>query len=298
MADRSRTQTQVLQMPDAFRSRGGRRHLVLVVVQGDEIGRRFLLNERRLVLGRDPEKADLVLSDPSVSGRHALLQVDPVGGRCRVADLGSRNGTWVNGESVETRVLVDGDKLFVGGAVLKFTFHDSIEEQFHGELDRLMHLDSLTGLYVRRWFDREFPKAFRRARQAGEGLCVAMMDLDGLKPINDAHGHQMGSHCISEAGRLIKACLPAGAAGARFGGDEFVAWLGACALDDACEVAETIRRRVEAFEFRRDGTAVAPTISIGVAALEADVHGHEELLRLADDALYRAKKAGRNTVSR
>jgi diguanylate cyclase (GGDEF)-like protein len=182
--------------------------------------------------------------------------------------------------------------------VLKFTFHDSIEEQFHGELDRLMHLDSLTGLYVRRWFDQEYPRAYERARGGGRPLCLAMMDLDGLKAVNDEHGHQLGSHCIAEAGKIIKACLPAGAAGARFGGDEFVAWFADAAMDAALEVLERIRVRIERFDFRRGDVVVRPTISIGVAELAPGSAGAEELLRRADDALYRAKRQGRNTVSR
>lgn len=295
---RSKTQTQILSMPDAFRAKGGVRQPVLVVVQGEEIGRRYLLNEKRLVLGRDPERADLVVSDPSVSARHAVLGVDADEDRYGIADLGSRNGTFVNGRRVDDGVLRDGDKIFVGATVLKFTFHDSIEEQFHGELDRLMHLDSLTGLYVRRWFDQEYPRAFEEARRYAHPLCVAMMDMDGLKQVNDRHGHQLGSHCISETGRLIKACLPGGAVGARFGGDEFVAWFRDARLDDVMDVAETIRARVEAFEFRQDGVVVAPTLSVGVACLKPGVERPEELLRLADDALYRAKKLGRNRVAR
>lgn len=294
----SKTETQILQIPEGFKSKGGHRQPVLVVVQGEEIGRRYLLNERRLVVGRDPERADLVLFDPSVSGKHALLVVDADEERYGIVDLGSRNGTYVNGSPVESGGLHEGDKIFLGTTVLKFTFHDSIEEQFHGELDRLMHLDSLTGLYVRRWFDQEYPRAFVRARAEGHALWVAMLDLDGLKAINDLHGHQMGSHCIAEAGKLIKAALPAGACAARFGGDEFVAWCADGGLEDGLDLAEAIRARIEGHAFRWGDVVVAPTVSIGVAALAPDVHGAEELLRLADDALYRAKKKGRNAVSR
>lgn len=294
----SKTQTQILSMPEAFRGKGGVRQPVLVVVQGEEIGRRYLLNESRLVLGRDAEHADLVVADPSVSARHAVIGVDLDGQRYGIVDLSSRNGTYVNGVRIENGGLRDGDKVFVGGTVLKFTFHDSIEEQFHGELDRLMHLDSLTGLYVRRWFDQEFPRAFERARKGGRPLCVAMMDMDGLKGVNDRFGHQLGSHCIAETGRIIKAGLPASAAGARFGGDEFAAWLTDAALGDALDVLEAIRARVQDFEFRQDGVVVEPTLSVGVAELTRDVVGPEELLRRADDALYRAKKQGRNTVAR
>lgn len=296
MADR-KTPTQVLDLGSRVACEVERREPVLVVVQGAEIGRRYLLNERRLILGRDPDQANLVVDDPSVSGKHAMLQVDREAGRYGIIDLGSRNGTYVNGRRLEGGPLREGDKLFVGGTVLKFAFHDPIEEKFHGELDQLMHVDSLTGLYVRRWFDQEYPRAFERAQREGVFFCVLMLDMDGLKAINDRHGHQLGSHCIAETGKLIRACLGANGAGARFGGDEFVAWLAPAGLEQALDVAEAIRLRVEGFRFEQAGVVVAPTLSIGVAERVPGVAGAEELLRLADDALYRAKKAGRNRVS-
>lgn len=292
-----KTQTQVLEITSSVQREVERREPVLVVVQGEEIGRRYLLNERRLILGRDPEQASLVLPDPSVSGKHAMLQVDREAGRYGLIDLGSRNGTYVNGRRVEGGPLREGDKIFVGGTVLKLAFHDPIEEKFHGELDQLMHVDSLTGLYVRRWFDQEYPRAFARAARGGHPFCVLMMDMDGLKAINDRHGHQLGSHCIAETGRIIKACIDHNGAAARFGGDEFVAWVTPCELDQALDGSEDIRGRIEAFHFEQGGVVVAPTISIGVAELEPGVESAEALMRLADDALYRAKKAGRNTVS-
>jgi diguanylate cyclase (GGDEF)-like protein len=292
-----KSQTIILDARGPSEQPEGPRTPVLVVVQGDQIGRRYLLNEPDLVLGRDPEQAQLRIRDPSVSGRHARVQVDVARGRFRLEDMGSRNGTFVNGRRVESSALCEGDKIFLGETVLKFTFHDAIEEEFHSRLDELMHVDSLSGLYVRRWFDLEYPKAFERMRDRERPFCVLMMDMDGLKQINDRHGHQMGSYCIGEAGVLIKAAIEPNGVGCRFGGDEFVAFVRNCGLEEGLDLGEEIRRTVEAFDFCRDGVHVAPTISIGVAELMPGVKSAEELTRLADDALYRAKKQGRNTVS-
>jgi diguanylate cyclase (GGDEF)-like protein len=292
-----KSQTIILDARGPSEQPEGPRTPVLVVVQGDQIGRRYLPNEPDLVLGRDPEQAQLRIRDPSVSGRHARVQVDVARGRFRLEDMGSRNGTFVNGRRVESSALCEGDKIFLGETVLKFTFHDAIEEEFHSRLDELMHVDSLSGLYVRRWFDLEYPKAFERMRARERPFCVLMMDMDGLKQINDRHGHQMGSYCIGEAGVLIKAAIEPNGVGCRFGGDEFVAFVRNCGLEEGLDLGEEIRRTVEAFDFCRDGVRVAPTISIGVAELMPGVKSAEELTRLADDALYRAKKQGRNTVS-
>ena len=95
----------------------------------------------------------------------------------------------------------------MGSTIFKFTLHDSIEEDYHTQIEDLMNIDSLTGLYVRRWYDSEFPKVFKKAQAKDEPLCVLMMDLDGLKAVNDEHGHQMGSYCIAESGKIIKQCI-------------------------------------------------------------------------------------------
>jgi diguanylate cyclase (GGDEF)-like protein len=267
----SKSQTIILDARGPSEQPEGPRTPVLVVVQGDQIGRRYLLNEPDLVLGRDPDQAQLTIRDPSVSGRHARVQVDVARGRFRLVDMGSCNGTYLNGRRVDTIALCEGDKIFLGETVLRFSFHDAIEEDFHSRLDELMHVE------------RPF--------------CVLMLDMDGLKQINDRHGHQMGSYCIGEAGKLIKRALEPNGVGCRFGGDEFVAYVRNCGLEEALELGEEIRRAVEDFEFCRDGVRVAPTLSIGVAELVRGVKSAEELTRLADDALYRAKKDGRNTVS-
>lgn len=291
-------QTLVLRPAEQPQHEVVQRTPVLVVVQGEDIGRRYLLNQRRLILGRDPEIADLAIRDLSVSGKHAMLQIDVSSERYGLIDLGSRNGTFVNGLHVESCALREGDKIFLGETVLRFSFHDAIEEDFHSRLDELMHIDSLTGLYRRRWFDLEYPKEFERMRALGHPFSVLMMDMDGLKQVNDCHGHQMGSYCIGEAGKIIKRAIEPDGAGARFGGDEFVAYLPGTGLERALQIGEEIRAAVDGFEFCKDGIRVAPTISIGVTELGEGVTSAEELTRLADAALYRAKRAGRNRVSR
>ena len=226
-----------------------------------------------------------------------MLQIEAETGRCGVIDLGSRNGTFVNGDQVDSISLEDGDKILLGETVLKLMFEDAIEEDYHSRLDELMNVDSLTGLYVRRWFDAEYPRAFARARSEDRKFCVLMIDMDGLKQINDQHGHQLGSWCIEETGKMLLAALGPDNIGARFGSDEFVAYLPSSGADEARRIAEQMRGSIEAFDFRKDGVVVAPTLSIGIAVLGRGVKSPEELLRVADDALYRAKRAGRNTVA-
>jgi len=275
----------------------GRRSPGLVVVAGADIGKRHPLPATGLVIGRDPQAAGLVLVDPAVSARHCVVEVDGDTGAFRVSDLGSRNGTFVNGEKVSERSLVEGDKIFVGETVLRFSFQDAIEEKFHDKIDVLMNVDALTGLLVKRAFDLELARAFEGAKRAGTRLSLLMMDLDGLKSINDVRGHQMGSLCIAEVGKIILQELAGVGRGCRYGGDEFLAFL-EDGLDAAEAVAERIRARVDGYEFIRDGARVSTTISIGAAELSLGLPTPDHLLQLADEALYRAKHAGRNRVSR
>ena len=275
-----------------------RRRPSLVSIHGAQLGKRWTLDAGGVVIGRDPSQANLALPDPAISARHCALELDAASGGFTVTDLGSRNGTYVDGEKVGQRRLRDGDRLFVGETVLKFTLHDALEADFHSEIDRRMNIDALTGLLVKREFDVELARVFAQATEGGEPLSLLMMDMDGLKSINDHKGHQMGSLCIAEVGRIIREeVAPAGGA-CRFGGDEFIAFLHPVDLARGTALAERIRARVEAYEFERDGARVHPTISIGIAELARGLPTPDHLLQVADEALYRAKRAGRNQVSR
>jgi len=290
-------QTLTLRNPTASQLKQADGRPVLIVVQGEEIGKRYALGEEGVVVGREPDSAQLVLDDRSVSARHARIEIDPRDGKYVILDLGSRNGTYVNGDAITAHSLQQGDKIYLGSTIFQFTYQDSIEERYHVELNRLIHEDSLSGLYQRRWMDIEYPKAFAQARASGERLCVLMMDMDGVKQVNDTQGHIMGSHCIAEVGQLIKDSLLKVAVGARFGGDEFMAFVVGVSLDEARALADEIRARVAECRFPSLPRDLAPTISIGVAELTPDLRSAEELMQLADDALYRAKKRGGNVVS-
>ena len=128
-------------------------------------------------------------------------------------------------------------------------------------------------------------------------LAVMMLDLDGLKRINDSHGHPVGAHTIAEVGKIIGQVLSQHGAACRFGGDEFAAFLPNISKRDGAKLGETIRALVAGHRFEKDGVVVRPTISIGVSAFPDDGALADVLLRKADEALYRAKKGGRDRVN-
>jgi two-component system cell cycle response regulator len=289
----------VQSVSDDWLAAGDNRLPVLIVLRGAQIGRRYLLNEQALVVGRRDGQAGVVIAgDPAISAAHCRIQHDPMRDAYALVDLGSTNGTRLNGELVSSRTeLRDGDKILLGQTILKFTFHDVIEAEFHHEVDRMMNVDELTGLVVLRVFEERFRRALTACAVAHRALAVLMMDLDGLKTINDTHGHHVGARTIAQVGRLLGPLLAPDGLVTRFGGDEFTAFAPDRDREGALTLGETIRGALRANPIDCDGVMVRPTISIGVAAFPDDGASPEKLTRRADEALYRAKAAGRDFVS-
>ncbi len=246
-------------------------------------------------IGRDPAST-LPLQDLGVSWEHA--RITPQGaGVYLLEDLGSTNGTRVGGTPLTGgRSLADGDKIFLGESVVRFSLSDAMDMDFLQEIGQLVGTDPLTGLESKRRFDDAFDYALKVGAQQTSPVAMLMMDMDGVKQINDTHGHKFGAYVIGETGRLIAKHLSAGGHACRFGGDEFSAFLPGIEKDAACAVAETIRTALEVAGFEKDGIALKPTISIGVGCYPADGEDPMALLEHADAALYRAKGDGKNCV--
>jgi two-component system cell cycle response regulator len=271
---------------------------VVLVLTGAELGKRFPLNGEPVVIGRNPAKANMVISDRTVSGIHSRIDFNPRNQEYTITDLESRNGILVNFQKTESSQLNNGDKIFIGATVLKFTYEDDFEDKFHSKLNQIMNIDDLTGLPVKRIFDREYKLEFFQTKRNDKKLSLLMMDMDGLKQINDTYGHQMGSFSISESGKIIRKTIGRKGIASRYGGDEFIAFLRNTPICKAESIGESIREKIINHDFTRKDVTVSPTISIGVAEFNDELKSPEDLVRVADEALYRAKRSGRNTVSR
>ena len=267
----------------------------LLVIGGAaaDVGTHHVVHES-CVLGRDPE--DILLRDPEISRRHAQVRAES--GVHFLRDLDSTNGTLLNGVAVHgEEILRNGDKITLGRTVIKFTLVDPAEARLLDRMSALAGSDPLTGLMAKHRFDAMLSDCFDVARAEGSELSVLMMDMDGLKAINTAHGHQVGAHTIGEVGRMIGRIVGLHGEACRFGGDEFSALLPGSPLPVATRIAERIRQAVEETTFRLGDVEVSPTISIGVADTSSAHASVRELVTAADRALYRAKDAGKNTVS-
>jgi two-component system cell cycle response regulator len=266
----------------------------LIVLRGPSLGDFFALEGETLVLGSDPFLADVVIRDVEVSPRHVKICREHGRGYF-IRDLGE--GTAVNDEALEDeRPLSDGDRIVLGDSVLEFSHGDPVRADFHGALHRLVSRDYLTGLLVKNRFDEEFEHHLEAAE--GRHLSVLMADIDNLKKVNDAHGHLLGEYIVGEVGRIIGGLHEEeGRQATRFGGDEYQTILPGVSREEAIEVAEEIRHRVEEHPFERDGVSPQPTLSVGVATYPEDGETRAALTRAADEALYRAKRSGGNAVS-
>jgi len=265
----------------------------LVVVAGDDVGARFRIAGSSVV-GRDPDCA-VSLRDAGVSWRHVRLDLRD--GDVWVVDLGSTNGTMLNDQKVAESKMQAGDKLFVASTALRLDWLDALDVEFHDELERLLSIDDLTGLYSKRRFDTEGAGLVGTALAGGGTVGVLMMDLDGVKRINDAHGHAFGAHAIAESGAVIGRTIASRGIATRWGGDEFSAILPGLDLDATEALAWEIVRAIAAHSFEHEGIRLTPGISVGVACGPEHGESLESLQRWADEALYRAKRAGKGRVS-
>jgi len=284
--------------PGAAYQGTSRRIASVLVVQGAEVDLgRHMLCDRPITIGRD-ESAELALSDGSTSRRHCRIERDPESSRYVLVDLGSTNGTVLNGTKIRGKVpLATGDKIFVGSSVVRFGYSDDLDLEYQDRVEELVSTDPLTGLTVRRQYDPAYHALIEQARTDDEPLTLMVLDMDGLKEINDTHGHDIGCYTIVETSFIVRDILETHGLICRFGGDEFVAALPGVPRSHALKLAEGVRDRVERHNYVKDGLRVEPTISIGVAEFPTDAPDAARLFACADKALYAAKRHGRNQVA-
>lgn len=163
-------------------------------------------------------------------------------------------------------------------------------------LERAAATDYLTGLPNRRSLAGLGATAFLAARADNSDLAVAVFDIDKFKAINDTYGHDAGDRALVHVAKRLRGEIRPTDTIARTGGEEFVVLFPHLAMVDAFAIAERMRAAVEQSDFIVDGGRIGITISAGLASLHAGDAGYDDILRRADNALYRAKSNGRNRV--
>ncbi|MEM9668757.1 MAG: PleD family two-component system response regulator [Pseudomonadota bacterium] len=159
-------------------------------------------------------------------------------------------------------------------------------------------IDPLTGLYNRRYMTSQLDQLIQRSAQGGAPTSVVALDIDHFKSVNDTMGHEAGDRVLVEFSERLKKSVRPQDTVCRQGGEEFLVIMPETSVDAACSVAERVRQSVAAdpFTFGNDGAEVSVTVSAGVASNELGASSTDDMLKRADEALYEAKKSGRNQV--
>lgn len=152
--------------------------------------------------------------------------------------------------------------------------------------------DALTGLYNRRHFNAELEREFMRSKRYGGNLCIAIIDIDFFKKINDTYGHLCGDYVLKEVAYLILENFRKTDMVFRYGGEEFVVIMTETSLENSLIPLERLRKTIENNNFIYKDKKITVTVSIGVEANQTDTT--DEFLNNADKALYQAKQNGRN----
>ena len=273
-----------------------------MVIQGQPIGLTLQLDKERATIGRG-SLCDIVLRDDVASRFHAEVYQLVAEGGCveyYVNDLGSTNGTYLNGQLVNSgQLLQDGDKIKVGNHLMKFALLDEFEAEFQERLHQMTQTDELTGLRSRRSLFADLDRLINQAVNSREqkNISVIMLDLDHFKMVNDGRGHLVGSHMIRDVGHILRDVVGSADRAARYGGEEYLAYVFG-SLEQGVEVAERIRKGVENHAFSASPTdpsqTMRITISAGISSFPLDGTSALDLVQKADQALYRAKRNGRN----
>jgi two-component system, cell cycle response regulator len=276
---------------------GGKRdRAYLVVLAGTSVGEMFKIEVDQTVIGRG-QKAQIRLLDDGISREHAQLVMQ--GERIILEDLGSTNGTYCNGLKVDRKELVDGDKILVGSTtILKFTYHDNLDEIFQKQMYESALRDGLTRAYNKKYFTDRLESEFTFSARHGAPLSLLLFDIDHFKRVNDTYGHQAGDQVLFELSSLLSGSLRVEDVFARYGGEEFGVICRGADISQGQIVGERMRKAVEATTFMFEGRRIPVTISLGLATLpDPSIRDTTQFVSAVDSALYKSKNGGRNRLT-
>jgi len=289
--DDEQTRVGTVEIPKASSVRD---RAYLIVLTGEGVGSMFRI-EGEAVIGRSTSTT-IRLNDDGISRRHARLV--QTGTQVVLEDLQSANGTFVNDVQITEQLLRDGDKIRIGSTtILKFSYHDDLEESFQQRMYEAALYDSLTRAFNKKHLLERLPTELAYARRHRSPLSVLMFDVDHFKKVNDNFGHLAGDHVLARLGKVTHSAIRTEDIFARYGGEEFCILSRGVDIAKAGIFAERLRMLVEMTDFAHDNVQIPVTISIGVSGYpEVDAEDPTELIAAADSALYAAKRGGRNRV--
>jgi diguanylate cyclase (GGDEF)-like protein len=265
--------------------------------ESQRLGTRYRLSPgTTLEIGRSAAVGISLPEVMSISRKHARLRY--MGPVVTVEDLGSTNGTYVNGQPIHGRtVLRSGDRFQTAAVHFKFLHEADVENAYHLAIYELVAKDGLTEIFNKRKFDEEIQRELARAQRHQRPLSLVIFDLDEFKTINDTYGHLCGDFILKQVASLARDLIRPEQMLARVGGDEFVILAPETTAEGAEALASKIRDRIVAFDHRYGDIKISVSCSFGVAELRKEMSGPQDLYQAADDALLLSKRSGRNRVA-
>ncbi len=253
------------------------------------------LPQQRVIFGRDPV-CDVNLPDKAVSRSHAQFESDDDG--YELVDLGSTNGTYIDDQLVLDRRRLNGGELIrMGGTIFKFMSAIDEEAHYHAVVHDLMTRDPLTNCFNRAYLLPALEKLLNNSQRNLSSLSVILLDIDFFKRINDTHGHLTGDEVLRTFCERVRRCLRDTDILARLGGEEFVVVTSATDRTLTRKIADRIRSSIESPCFETQAGLLHVTCSLGIAWTDGTLFDSvDELLRDADQWLYKAKNSGRNRI--
>jgi len=276
-------------------------NVYLIVIYGDDLGRKILLEKEKTTIGRG-SNSDIIINSNSVSRNHALIyrEVSKDGYlRVYIKDLKSTNGTYIKDRQIKPLVYIpleDGVTIKIGSIIYKYLTGTDLESNYFEEIYRLTIVDGLTEIYNKRAFLEALEREFNRSQRYARPLSVIIFDIDFFKNVNDKYGHLTGDYVLKQMSKIIKHSIRTEEFFARYGGEEFVIIMPESGRMSAIKLGEKVRILIENTTFHFENKVIPITISVGVATLGPSILNSMELISVADKKLYQAKATGRNRV--
>lgn len=274
----------------------GKKSPSLSFMGGPAMGQLHLLTEGDCTVGRG-KTADIVVTDDAISRQHFKIEVH--GNLVTIEDLGSTNGTYVNGMRIEKRILNDKDTIQISSqTIISFSYMSDLEAQKQSQIYKMANFDPVTQARTKYYFLDQIHQELAHARRRKTPLSLLMMDIDFFKKINDTYGHLAGDYVLRRVAEMIMKMIRQEDVFARYGGEEFVVLMRETTEGDAVGLAERIRQLIAMTDFEFDQKRFQVTLSAGVSCfLDDNFSTVEEMIKRADEYLYFSKENGRNRVS-
>ena len=282
-------QTEFISMPDVPKAP---REPILTVISGVCTGLSARVEERPLFLGRDRD-CRIILEGSGISRKHARVQQD-MNGKVVIDDMGSTNGTFVDGQRITQHLLVGGEHIQIGpDTVVKFELRSALEDNRAVEQAEYGMMDQSTGLHNRRHFLSRLRRDFVQVILERQSISMIKLSVDGYTGIVDQFGYEGGEMILRRIASLIRADLHADDAVARWGEKKISVLLNNTSAKAAERIAENLLTTIRSTHIENKGRKMDFTVSAGVATVgDEDFSEPQDLLNDADDNLTRARQAG------